>query len=103
LTKVSVIYPGGEGKTFDWNYYVSKHIPMVKTALGDSVKAISVEKGISGRTPDSPAPYVAMFHMYFESIGAYQRALAPHGEKIRNDIPNYTNIQPIIQISEVLE
>lgn len=103
MTKVSVIYPAGEGKTFDWEYYTNKHIPMVKSLLGNSLKSSSIDKGIAGRAPGSPAPYVAMFHMYFESITVYQNSLGPHAEKIRNDIPNYTNIQPIIQISEVLE
>jgi hypothetical protein len=27
--------------------------------------------------------------------------VGPHREKLRADIPNYTNIQPVIQISEV--
>jgi len=44
-----------------------------------------------------------MFYMYFESIEAYQNSFGPNAEKIRNDIPNYTNIQPIVQISEKVE
>jgi uncharacterized protein (TIGR02118 family) len=103
MIKISVIYPAGEGKTFDWAYYSTKHIPMVKSLLADSVKAISIDKGIAGRTPGSPAPYLAMFHMYFETLAAYQTSFGPNAEKIRNDIPNYTNIQPIVQISEVQE
>src|SRR5687767_8264103 len=98
MIKVSVLYPAGEGKTFDWEYYSKTHVPMVKSLLRDSIKAISIDKGISGRTPGSPATYVAMFHMYFENIAAYQNSLAPNAQKIRDDITNYTNIQPIIQI-----
>ena len=101
MFKVTVLYPAGEGKTFDWNYYSGKHVPMVKSLLGDSVKLISVDKGIAGRTAGSPAPYLAMFHMYFKSIAAYQNSFGPNAEKIRKDIPNYTNIQPVVQISEV--
>src|SRR5260221_2334360 len=99
MIKVSVLYPGGEGKTFDWNYYSGKHVPMVKNLLGDSVKVISIDKGIAGRTPGSPATYVAMFHMYFKTITAYQNSFGPNAEKIIKDIPNYTNIQPLVQIS----
>src|ERR1700754_3698925 len=100
-TKISVLYAGGEGKTFDWNYYLSKHVPLVKNLLGDSVKVISVDKGIAGVAPNSPATYVAMFHMYFETISAYRNSFGPNADKIRKDIPNYTNIQPVVQISEV--
>src|SRR6476620_1819533 len=103
MTKVAVLYPAGEGKTFNWEYYISKHVPMVKSLLGNSLKAVTFDKGIAGRTTDSPAPYVAMFFMYFESVSAYQAAFGPNAEKIRNDIPNYTNIQAIVQISEVVE
>ena len=76
---------------------------MVKSLLKDSVKVISIDKGIAGRTPGSQAPYLAMFHMYFETISAYQNSFGPNAEKIRTDIPKYTNIQPIVQISEVQE
>jgi uncharacterized protein (TIGR02118 family) len=103
MIKVSVFYPGGEGKTFDWEYYSNKHVPLVKSLLRDSIKAVTVDKGVSGRTPDSPALYLAMFHMYFETISAYQNSFGPNAEKIVGDIPNYTNIQPIVQISEVQE
>ena len=103
MTKVAVLYPAGEGKTFNWEYYTTKHIPMVKSLLGNAVKTISFDKGIAGRTAGSPAPYVAMFFMYFESITAYQNAFGPNAEKIRADIPNYPSIQAIVQISEVVE
>ena len=35
--KVSVLYPDGEGKTFDMDYYCNKHVPMVAGLLGDAV------------------------------------------------------------------
>ena len=103
MIKVSVLYRAGEAKTFDWNYYTSKHVPLVKSLLGDAVKTITVDKGIAGSAARSPAPYVAMFHMYFESLNAFQTSFAPHAEKIRKDIPNYTNIQAEVQISEVVQ
>lgn len=101
MIKISVLYPAGDGKTFNWDYYLNKHVPLVKSALGDSVKLITIDKGISGREPGTPATYVAMFHMYFERLSAYQTAFAPHAQKVVADIPNYTNIQPVIQVSEV--
>jgi uncharacterized protein (TIGR02118 family) len=41
-----------------------------------------------------------MFHLLFETIEEFQNAIAPHQQAIIEDIPNYTNIQPIIQIRE---
>lgn len=100
---MSVFYPGGEGKTFDMNYYVNKHIPLIENLMGDSLKMSAVEKGIAGRDPNTPVPYLAAGHLYFETITAFQYSMKLHGDTLIRDIPNYTNIKPVILISEVLK
>jgi len=42
-----------------------------------------------------------MGHLYFGSAAEFQSAFGPHAAAIMADIPNYTDIQPTIQISEV--
>jgi len=73
---------------------VFKHMPMVRNKLGRACKRLSVEQGIAGDAPGSPATYVA-------STDAFQAAFAPHAQAILADIINYTDTQPTIQISEV--
>ena len=102
MIKVSVIYPNGEGKTFDMEYYTTKHLPFVGGLLGDALKGATVEKGLGGGEPNSPAPYLAMGNMYFNSVEEFQNAFAPNTDTIMGDLPNFTNIEPIIQISEVV-
>jgi len=51
--------------------------------------------------PGSPPIYVAMGHILFDSVEEFQRAIEPHMEAILADIPNYTDILPAVQISEV--
>ena len=102
MIKVTILYPNGDGKKFDMDYYSNKHMPMVASLLGDSLKLYEIDKGIAGRTPDEPIPYLAIGYLYFDNLSAYQNSFRPNAEKIRNDIPNYTNIQPVVQISEVL-
>jgi uncharacterized protein (TIGR02118 family) len=102
MIKVTIFYPNGEGKKFDMDYYSSKHMPMVASLLGDSLKLFEIDKGIAGRTPAEPIPYLAIGYLYFDRLSAYQNSFRPNAEKIRNDIPNYTNIQPVVQISEVI-
>jgi uncharacterized protein (TIGR02118 family) len=99
MIKVSVLYPAGDGKTFDMDYYCTSHMPMVQKKT--SCKSIAVDQGLAGGAPGAPAAYVAMGHLYFDSVAQFQAAFAPHAAEIMGDIPNYTNIQPIIQISEV--
>jgi uncharacterized protein (TIGR02118 family) len=101
MIKVSVFYPNEEGKKFDMEYYCNKHIPMVQKKLGAALKGGAVEQGLGGIEPGSKATYVAMAHLLFDSVEAFQTAFGPHAESIMRDIPNYTDIQPTIQISEV--
>lgn len=101
MIKVSVLYPNGAGKKFDMDYYCNKHIPLVQQKLGSACKQVAVEHGLAGATPGAPAAFIAMGHMYFDSAEAFQTAFGPHAEVIMGDIPNYTDIQPTIQISEV--
>ncbi|HEY3429313.1 MAG TPA: EthD family reductase [Cyclobacteriaceae bacterium] len=102
MIKVTILYPNGEGKKFDMDYYSSKHMPMIASLLGDSLKRYEIDKGIAGRTSSDPIPYLAIGYLYFDKLSAFQNSFKPHAEKIRGDVMNYTNIQPIIQISEVL-
>ena len=103
MVKVTILYPNSEGKTFDMDYYSNKHMPMVASLLGDSLKLLEIDKGIAGRMPDEPIPYLAVGYLYFDKLSAYRNSFGPNAEKIVNDIPNYTNIQPVIQISEIIQ
>jgi len=43
-----------------------------------------------------------MSHLYYDSVEAFENSFGPNAEKIMADIPNYTNTQPVIQISVVM-
>lgn len=103
MIKVSVMYPNNDGSTFNMKYYCETHIPMVRRNLGAALRDVIVEKGIGGEEPGSPAPYLALAHLLFDSLEAFQSSFAPHAREFEDDIPNYTNTQPIIQISEVMQ
>lgn len=101
MIKVSVLYENTEGKKFDMAYYWNKHIPMVKQKLGGACRRLDVDQGIGGAQPGSKPAFVAMAHLSFDSVEAFQQAFAPHADAIMGDVPNYTDIQPIIQVNEV--
>ena len=102
MIEVSVAYPAGEGRTFDMDYYLKTHIPLFQKRMGAAMKSIRVSRGIAGGLPGSPAPFVAMVHATFDSAEAFATAFAPHAAEIQGDVPNYTNIQPSVQIGEML-
>ena len=101
VIKVSTFYPNGEGKTFDMEYYIRKHIPMALGLLGDGVELGAIEMGISGSKPGTPPAYLVMSHIYFDTIEDFEKAFRPNEAEIMSDMPNYTNCEPIIQVSEV--
>ena len=101
MIKVSVMYPNGPDAKFDMEYYVGTHIALIAESVGDALKGASVDQGIAGGVPGEAPAYVAMGHVLFESLEAFQTSFGPHADKIMGDIPNFTNITPIMQISDV--
>lgn len=101
MFKVAILYPNGEGKSFDMDYYKNKHMPMVAGYLGKNLKFYEIDKGIAGRTPADKVPYLAVGYFYVNDIAEYNKAIAQHRDAIVSDFKNYTNMQPVVQISEV--
>ncbi|WP_420151542.1 EthD family reductase [Spirosoma sp.] len=103
LTKVTVLYPYAEGKTFDMDYYEKNHMPFVARLLGSNLVRYTIEKGISNGMPNAPLPFMAIGSFYVKSLPDYQAAITPNRDAIRADFPKYTNITPTILISEVIK
>lgn len=94
MIRFSALYPVTEGATFDYDYFVSTHIPLALKAWGLSTAAI--DKGVDG-------PYVTAAHFEFESHEALGAALASEGTAaVMADVANYTSIQPVTQVSEII-
>lgn len=101
MIRVAVLYPNETGKKFDMDYYLNKHVPMVNNTLGNlGLVRTEVDKGIAGMEPGSPPPYVAIGYMYFEDMDAVQRCMTK-ADELMSDLPNFTDIQLQMQISEI--
>ncbi|OQP60062.1 ethyl tert-butyl ether degradation protein EthD [Niastella vici] len=103
LIKVSIMYPYAEGKTFNMEYYETKHMPMVAGFLGSNLVKYTIEKGLSSGIPNQPLPFMAIGTFYIKSLSEYQAAIAPNRDAIRADFVNYTNVSPVILVSEVIK
>jgi len=102
MIKVSVMYPYAPGARFDHAYYCNTHMPLVKGRMGASCRFYAVDQGLAGGAPGAPPTYIAMSHIFCDSVEAFQDSFEPHADEIMQDIPNFTDIAPVIQISEVL-
>jgi uncharacterized protein (TIGR02118 family) len=103
LIKISIMYPYAEGKTFNMEYYETKHMPMVAGLLGSNLVKYTIEKGLSSGIPNQPLPFMAIGTFYVKSLSEYQAAIAPNRDALRADFANYTNVLPVILVSEVVK
>ena len=101
MFKVAILYPNGDDKTFDMDYYEKNHMPMMAGLIGKNLNFYEIDKGIAGRTPNDKVPFVAIGYFYINDVTEYNKVIAQNINAIREDIGKYTNIQPTIQISEI--
>ncbi len=99
---ISVLYPNAPGKKFDHSYYAQTHMPLVMDRLKSSgLIRYEVDTGLAGGAPGSPPPFACVGRLYFNTIEEFQSALATHGDEILRDVPNYTDIELQIQVSQM--
>jgi uncharacterized protein (TIGR02118 family) len=101
MIKVAFLYPNKPGSHFKADYYIDVHMPLAIRLLKPALKAVSAEIGQSAAMPDQPPPFHATCAFTFESVQAFTDAVMPHYVELQGDIPNYTDIEPVVQISEI--
>lgn len=101
MVRVSVFYPSRPDSRFNADYYIDTHMPLVLGLLGAAVKAVTVEFGLYGGMPGQAPPFTAICNFTCESVDAFTSAFLPNASVVESDIPNYTDIEPLIQISEI--
>jgi uncharacterized protein (TIGR02118 family) len=104
MIRLLALYPNNPGAKFDFHYYIATHVPLFKQRMEPfGLLRVEIDKGVPGPMPDSPPPFVVVFHCVFKSPENFQKGFVANAQEIVADIPNFTNIQPQIQISEILQ
>ncbi len=98
----TVMYPNEPGKRFDMDYYCNKHLALVREKVGDALKGVSVERGLSSAAPGSPASYAVVARLQFECMEDLATCMVPHSPVFDADVPNFTDLTPEFQINEVV-
>jgi uncharacterized protein (TIGR02118 family) len=101
MIRVNIFYPNNEGGRFDLDYSLDAHMPMAIEKLGSSLKVVSVEHGVSGVQPGTQPAYVVICNYTFDSAEAFLAAFIPHAQVLQGEMPNYTDIEPVMQFSEL--
>jgi uncharacterized protein (TIGR02118 family) len=103
MPTVSVIYPRSEGATFDFDYYRSTHLPLVAARWsGAGLTGAEALRGIANADGGEPL-YFAIALIRFDSAETLRAAMGgADAADIIGDIPNFTNVQPVIQVNETI-
>ena len=102
MVTLSVLYPSTAGSNFNLDYYLQKHIPLVKERFGRTgLTAVNVFEGTG--TLEGAAPHFAMIALlHFASVDDVRASLEKHGAEVVGDIPNFTGVQPVLQLNQPL-
>jgi uncharacterized protein (TIGR02118 family) len=97
-----VLYPNKAGSKFDLNYYVHRHLPLVRDRMqpmGMPSLTYTVEHAMDPKAPSQA--YRLSAELRFDDMESAARALEAHGPETQADIPNFTDVAPVILIGEV--
>ncbi len=94
-------YPATEGSSFDMDYFLNTHGPLVRELLSPAgLRDLRMLKGLADAA-GGDATYRAITELTFDSLDALAAALGEHGPQVMGDIPNFTDAPPALQINEV--
>jgi uncharacterized protein (TIGR02118 family) len=100
---VTVMYPETEGARFDLDYYMKTHMPLLAAHGADlGLQGYWVVRGVGTPGGGKPA-YRIIATLAVDSLEKFGKGMHAHGKEIMGDIPNFTDIQPVIQFSERVE
>jgi uncharacterized protein (TIGR02118 family) len=103
MVTISVLYPKTDQSTFDYSYYTAKHLPIVRERWGSmGLVSLTPIRGVATLDGSTPS-FEFLGLLAFESMEAMQAALAAHGAEVIGDVPNFTNVTPIIQVNQPIE
>ena len=99
---VSVVCPAAAEAKFDMDYYRDTHIPLVGARWNDcGLREAKVLLGV-GAPGGGAATYSVIALLTFDSAADFDQAVARHGAEIIGDITNFSSVQPIIQVNDVV-
>lgn len=99
---VTVMYPNTPGSKFDMDYYLSNHFDLVGKLWGPKLLSARAIQGLGTPDPDTPAPYQVMAILELENMDDLHSLIKEHGEAVMGDIANFTDVTPVVQVSENL-
>jgi uncharacterized protein (TIGR02118 family) len=108
---LTILYPAGEGLTFNADYYRDRHLTLITKLYGNTIQRFELRKvnappappaGAAAPPPGAPpAPkYAAAINIWINDLDAFNANNQKHGKTMTDDVPNFTNGRPVIQFDK---
>lgn len=99
--QITVLYPNTSDATFNMDYYLKSHMPMVAEEFGPyNFQGYSVLKLIGTPDPNTKPEYSMQATLQFKSIEDFRKALGDKAVKVLGDVPNFSNKEPMLMIGQ---
>jgi len=98
MIRVAILYPRSGGTHFDLKYYIDKHMEFVRDNLKRfGLLSAEVDSGIKEKS----SPFFAIGYLLFNTMQEYENGFSKVGNTLLGDIPNYTDVEPVVQVSKL--
>lgn len=102
MIRITVSYPAQESARFDHSYYQQQHAQLIHQQLdAHGLRKLEVDQCLADGAGKAPQ-FVASAHLFFDDLAQFQAAFAAGGKALNQDMANYTDITPVITISQVV-
>jgi len=99
---INVLYPAKDNDSFDFEFYVRRHVPLIQDILGKSLHRIEVRKGVTANDGSSAPGYTCVISIWIADWPAYEKAIAARASELIAEVPLFTKVMPVMQIDEVI-
>ncbi|CAN8101943.1 unnamed protein product [Discula destructiva] len=97
---VTVLYPAKEGYTFDMDYYLKKHMPLVTERWGPA----GLSQWFVTDLRHTAQPYTVQATLIWDTgLEGFQKGVSEHGATVMGDVPNFSSEQPILLTGGLLD
>ncbi|RMQ45852.1 Ethyl tert-butyl ether degradation EthD [Pseudomonas cichorii] len=102
MIRVTVSYPPHPDCQFNHEYYQSTHAQLIRDKL-DAHGLVKLEMDQALPDPGGKLPAsVAAAHMFFNDLDSFKGAMKAEGKLLGDDRENYTDIIPVVVVSQVI-
>ena len=101
-TTITVMYENVDDATFDLDYYMTEHMPLVDRKFKPfGIKGWRVLKAVGTPTGEKPL-YSIIANLEFDTAEQFKAAVAAEGCLVFGDVPNFSNKAPVVVIGDLV-